>query len=81
MSGMETGQNFWEGELLEGARNAQPIHDKGHEEHGAFERTDLLRIALVITVAWFGSFRGSNSRRADRRVPDLCITKTCLSGA
>jgi len=56
MGTVETGQNFRASELLESARNAQPIHDKGNEEEGALERTDLLRIALL---RWFGSFRGS----------------------
>lgn len=56
MSSMETGQNLGADELLGGARNAEPIHDTEHQEHGAFERTDLLRIALVMAVAaavWF----------------------------
>ena len=56
MSGMEVSQNSGHGELREGAANGDSFADREEHEHGIIKPADLLRIALVITVAaavWF----------------------------
>jgi hypothetical protein len=56
MSGMEVSRNSGQGELREGAANGDSFAAREEHEHGIIKPADLLRIALVITVAaavWF----------------------------